>query len=215
MRMVARFRKPKVDSIYHRIGGHDALQVVVEDFYCRVLDDDHLSGFFAATNMKWLKGKQVEFFAAALGGPEPYTGAPMKQVHRGRGITMDHAASGSRRWRQPAAAAASGPACAGRIHPSGTQSSAHRGQPAVRSGTTGLARPAIRRLARKPVPPRSDGRRQRGAPRWSADRAEPRTPIGWWPKGTPAAGYRTTSGTAPGRRDNRTRRPAGWRSTAS
>lgn len=36
------------------------------------------------------KGKQVEFFAAALAGPEPYTGAPMKQVHRGRGITMHH-----------------------------------------------------------------------------------------------------------------------------
>jgi hemoglobin len=88
--MVARFRRPKVDSIYHRIGGHDALQVVVEDFYCRVLADDHLSGFFAGTNMKRLKGKQVEFFAAALGGPVPYSGAPMKQVHRGRGITMDH-----------------------------------------------------------------------------------------------------------------------------
>jgi hemoglobin len=40
--------------------------------------------------MNRLKGKQVEFFAAALGGPEPYTGAPMKQAHRGRGITMHH-----------------------------------------------------------------------------------------------------------------------------
>lgn len=88
--MVARFRKPKADSVYHRIGGHEALKVVVEDFYCRVLDDDQLSGFFAGTNMKRLKGKQVEFFAAALGGPELYSGAPMKQVHRGRGITMHH-----------------------------------------------------------------------------------------------------------------------------
>ena len=40
--------------------------------------------------MNRLKGKQVEFFAAALGGPEPYTGAPMRQVHQGRGITMHH-----------------------------------------------------------------------------------------------------------------------------
>ena len=90
MQLLARFRKPKADSIYDRIGGHEALEVVVEDFYCRVLDDDHLSGFFAGTNMNRLKGKQVEFFAAALGGPEPYTGAPMKHVHRGRGITMHH-----------------------------------------------------------------------------------------------------------------------------
>ena len=28
--------------------------------------------------------------AAALGGPDPYTGAPMREVHQGRGITMHH-----------------------------------------------------------------------------------------------------------------------------
>jgi hemoglobin len=88
--MLSLLRKPKADSIYHRIGGHEALEVVVEDFYSRVLDDDHLAGFFTGSNMNRLKGKQVEFFAAALGGPESYTGAPMKQVHKGRGITMDH-----------------------------------------------------------------------------------------------------------------------------
>src|SRR6201998_359003 len=90
MKLLARFRKPEPDSIYDRIGGHAASEVVVEDFYLRVLADDQLSGFFAGTNMNRLKGKQVEFFAAALGGSEPYTGAPMKQVHQGRGITMHH-----------------------------------------------------------------------------------------------------------------------------
>ncbi|OBG25047.1 group 1 truncated hemoglobin [Mycobacterium sp. 852002-51057_SCH5723018] len=90
MKMLARFRKPEPATIYERIGGHEALEVVVEDFYARVLADHQLSGFFAGTNMNRLKGKQVEFFAAALGGPEPYTGAPMKQVHQGRGITMHH-----------------------------------------------------------------------------------------------------------------------------
>ena len=77
-------------SIYGAIGGYEAIEIVVADFYTRVLADDHLSGFFAGSNMNRLKGKQVEFFAAALGGPEPYTGAPMKQVHQGRGIMMSH-----------------------------------------------------------------------------------------------------------------------------
>ena len=90
MRMPSLLRKPKIDTIYERIGGYEALEVVVEDFYCRVLDDDHLSGFFAGANMSRLKGRQVEFFAAALGGPRAYIGAPMRQVHQGRGITMDH-----------------------------------------------------------------------------------------------------------------------------
>ena len=90
MKMLARFRKPEPATIYDRIGGHEAIEAVVEDFYVRVLADNQLSGFFAGTNMNRLKGKQAEFFAAALGGPEPYTGAPMKQVHQGRGITMHH-----------------------------------------------------------------------------------------------------------------------------
>jgi hemoglobin len=77
-------------SIHDAIGGYEAIEIVVEDFYTRVLADDQLSGFFAGSNMNRLKGKQVEFFAAALGGPEPYTGAPMKQVHQGRGIMMSH-----------------------------------------------------------------------------------------------------------------------------
>lgn len=88
--MLARFRTPEPTTIYDRIGGHEAIEVVVEDFYVRVLADDQLSGFFTGTNMNRLKGKQAEFFAAALGGPEPYSGAPMKQVHEGRGITMHH-----------------------------------------------------------------------------------------------------------------------------
>lgn len=77
-------------TIYEQIGGGEALEAVVADFYDRVLADEQLAGFFSGTNMARLKGKQVEFFAAALGGPEPYTGAPMRQVHQGRGITMHH-----------------------------------------------------------------------------------------------------------------------------
>jgi hemoglobin len=90
MRMFSFLRRHKIDTIYERIGGHEALEVVVEDFYCRVLEDDHLSGFFSGTNMNRLKGKQVEFFAATFGGPKPYIGPGMNHVHRGRGITMDH-----------------------------------------------------------------------------------------------------------------------------
>ena len=77
-------------SIYAQIGGAEAIEAVVEDFYVRVLADVELAGFFTGTNMARLKGKQVEFFGAALGGPDPYTGAPMRQVHQGRGITAHH-----------------------------------------------------------------------------------------------------------------------------
>jgi hemoglobin len=74
-----------VASIYDRIGGQEALIVVVNGFYRRVLADSQLAPFFTGSNMSRLKGKQVEFFAAALGGPNEYSGQPMKAVHRGMG----------------------------------------------------------------------------------------------------------------------------------
>jgi hemoglobin len=73
-------------SIFEAIGGEPALVGVVDDFYERVLADPRLAGFFAGANMPKLKGRQVEFFAAALGGPDSYTGGNMRDVHAGRGI---------------------------------------------------------------------------------------------------------------------------------
>jgi hemoglobin len=75
-------------SIYEAIGGEPALVAVVDDFYVRVLADTQLAGFFAGANMPKLKGRQVEFFAAALGGPDAYQGVGMREVHAGRGISQ-------------------------------------------------------------------------------------------------------------------------------
>ena len=77
-------------NIYDSIGGEPALAAVVDDLYQRVTADPELAGFFAGTNMAKLKGRQVEFFAAALGGPHTYTGATMREAHRGRGIAQEH-----------------------------------------------------------------------------------------------------------------------------
>jgi len=75
-------------TIYDSIGGESALTAVVDDFYVRVLADPQLSGFFAGANMPKLKRRQVEFFAAALGGPDFYEGSSMRNAHAGRGISQ-------------------------------------------------------------------------------------------------------------------------------
>jgi hemoglobin len=77
---------PAEVSVYELIGGEPALVAVVDDFYERVLGDPQLAPFFAGATMPKLKGRQVEFFAAALGGPDFYEGASMRQAHAGRGI---------------------------------------------------------------------------------------------------------------------------------
>ncbi|WP_238581059.1 group I truncated hemoglobin [Streptomonospora alba] len=77
-------------SIYERIGGHEAIAAVVDDLYVRIMDDPQLEGFFTGSNLAKLKGRQVEFFSAALGGPNVYDGGAMDEVHRGRGIEQHH-----------------------------------------------------------------------------------------------------------------------------
>jgi hemoglobin len=90
MGMLTRFRKPGTSTLYDEIGGHDALEVVVEDFYCRVLDDDHLASFYAGADMRRVKARQVEFLSSLLSGSVTYTGMSMRQAHEGRGISMHH-----------------------------------------------------------------------------------------------------------------------------
>lgn len=52
MRSLLRWRKaiPPAEptSIHDAIGGYEAIEIVVADFYTRVLADDQLSGFFPA-----------------------------------------------------------------------------------------------------------------------------------------------------------------------
>jgi hemoglobin len=79
---------PSDVTIFEAIGGEPALAAVVDDFYLRVLADPQLAGYFAGSNMQKLKGRQIEFFAAALGGPDFYQGASMRDAHAGRGISQ-------------------------------------------------------------------------------------------------------------------------------
>lgn len=90
MGMLTRFKRFGTAALYTKIGGRGALEVIVEDFYCRVLDDDQLAGFYAGSNMRCVKARQVEFLSALLGGPGAYAGKSMRQVHEGRGITVHH-----------------------------------------------------------------------------------------------------------------------------
>ncbi|XRQ10408.1 group I truncated hemoglobin [Actinomadura welshii] len=77
-------------SIYESIGGEDALVAVVDDLYERILADDLLNGYFVGQNVNKVKGRQVEFFGSALGGPMVYQGRAMKDVHLGLGIEQRH-----------------------------------------------------------------------------------------------------------------------------
>jgi hemoglobin len=69
-------------SLYERLGGAEALDSLVGDFYGRVLNDPALAPYFNGVSMESLRRMQSEFFAAALGGPVRYTGRPIIHAHQ-------------------------------------------------------------------------------------------------------------------------------------
>ncbi|WP_336336218.1 group I truncated hemoglobin [Haloarcula brevis] len=76
-------------SLFERIGGRDAVEAVVSDFYDRVLDDPLLEPYFEDTDMDRLRSHQTQFISAVAGGPVDYDGDDMRTAHEGLGITED------------------------------------------------------------------------------------------------------------------------------
>jgi hemoglobin len=76
-------------SDYRAVGGGPAVGAVVEDFYQRVVHDAQLSPFFSGVDLPRLKRHQALLVTKVLGGPDGYTGRPLRDAHTGMGITAD------------------------------------------------------------------------------------------------------------------------------
>ncbi|MGB6300340.1 MAG: group 1 truncated hemoglobin [Rivularia sp. (in: cyanobacteria)] len=79
-----------MSTLYEKIGGQPTIEKVVDDFHNRILADSSLSGFFANTDMKQQRDRQVGFFSLILGGPKDYKGRSMDQTHTGMGLEQSH-----------------------------------------------------------------------------------------------------------------------------
>ena len=89
------FRRIKTNtSLYERIGGENALDSLVEMFYKKVLDNDHVKGFFDGVDMNKQKLKQKQFLSSALGASTTYTGRSLDIAHRklveNQGLKNEH-----------------------------------------------------------------------------------------------------------------------------
>jgi hemoglobin len=78
---------PAQASLYDRLGGKDAITVVIDDFVANVAADKRINARFAKTNIPHLKQMLVEQVCQATGGPCTYTGKSMKDAHKGMKIT--------------------------------------------------------------------------------------------------------------------------------
>ena len=78
------------ESLYHRVGGYDALALVVDDFIVRLATDKRFERFFAGfsnDSKQRLRQHILDQFCKAAGGPCVYLGRDMKTTHGGLGIT--------------------------------------------------------------------------------------------------------------------------------
>ena len=68
-------------SIYDEIGGRDAVEAVVSDFYDAVLADERIRHYFEEQDMAELRAHQIQFISSVTGGPVEYSGADMREAH--------------------------------------------------------------------------------------------------------------------------------------
>ena len=73
--------EPNEQTVYDEIGGREAINAVVSDFYDRVLDDEQLVEFFEGFDMAELHAHQIQFISSVAGGPVSYTGREMRDAH--------------------------------------------------------------------------------------------------------------------------------------
>lgn len=77
-------------SLYSRLGGYDAIALVVDEFITRLATDKRFERFFAGfsdDSKKRLRQHILDQFCVAAGGPCIYTGREMRTSHKGLGIT--------------------------------------------------------------------------------------------------------------------------------
>jgi len=74
-------------SLFERLGGHDAINAVVDAFVARCAADSRINGKFARTDIARLKANLVDQVCEATGGPCTYAGRDMRTTHDGMAVT--------------------------------------------------------------------------------------------------------------------------------
>jgi hemoglobin len=77
------------ESLYHRLGGYDAIAAATDDLLARLQSDPQLRDYWkgaSTNNQRRARQLIVDFMAEAAGGPAYYTGRDMKTSHVGMHI---------------------------------------------------------------------------------------------------------------------------------
>lgn len=74
-------------TIYDQIGGQPVIKTATTVFYGRVTSDAALEHWFGGVDISRLRAHQRAFLAAALDGPQLFTGLDLGEAHAAMAIT--------------------------------------------------------------------------------------------------------------------------------
>jgi hemoglobin len=77
-------------TLFERLGGTASIDIAVDKFYERVLEDADLAPFFDGVPMGRQRAHQKAFLTMALGGPDSYQGRSLEESHAGLMIDDHH-----------------------------------------------------------------------------------------------------------------------------
>lgn len=81
-------------TLFEKLGGAAAVDLAVDKFYERVLQDDRIKHFFAGIDMAKQRSHQKAFLTYAFGGSTQYDGRDMRTAHKElvekHGLSREH-----------------------------------------------------------------------------------------------------------------------------
>lgn len=69
-------------TLFEKLGGAPAVDLAVDKFYQRVLQDERINHFFAEVDMVKQRAHQKAFLTYAFGGTDKYDGRYMREAHK-------------------------------------------------------------------------------------------------------------------------------------
>lgn len=69
-------------TLFEELGGKNSIELAVDKFYDRVLNDERINRFFANVDMEKQRQHQKAFLTYAFGGSEGYDGRSLRNAHK-------------------------------------------------------------------------------------------------------------------------------------
>jgi hemoglobin len=82
--------RPTTGTLYERLGSKPGIQALIDGFLPSIAFDNRINSFFATANATRLSTLLVEQISNLAGGPETYSGRPMKETHAAMKIQKIH-----------------------------------------------------------------------------------------------------------------------------